>query len=144
MIIIRKPNKNELKQMYNLRWKINRKPFGLPKGSEIDNKEKNAKLVIAYENSLEQIIGSARMTLEKETCQISFVGVKEEFRKMKVGEKMMNYLHDLAKDNKYTKIYLYARKTAESFYHKLGYKSIGEYFKTKKYNIDQIKMEINF
>lgn len=141
MIEIREPTPSELEDMYLLRWKINREPFGLPRGSEIDAEEANCFRVIAFDNTSKQVVGSARWAIHSQTAEISFMGVAEEHRSKGVGARILAFIHSAAKTQKVKNIKLYARKTAESFYKKQGYISKEEYVLGAPYYQKEVTME---
>ncbi len=145
MIIVRPPTKEEYERMHLLRWEIHKQPFGLEKGSEKDDRDEKGHLIVAFDEDARQIVGSARLTpLENSTAQIQYVGIHENYCGKGIGTKIVSQLHEIAKTNGVKKVFLYARRTAEEFYQKLGYVSEGEYFNIAPYNIDEIKMEIKF
>lgn len=144
MIIIREPAKTEIEEMHLLRWSIHRKPFGLPQGTERDEKEDGAHTVIAFDDALGKIIGSARLTISTpcpdKIGEISFVGVQDVHRFQGIGMKMMKHLHQKAKDLGVQLIKLNARKSAEPFYHKLGYKSIKDFLSGPPHSAHEVHM----
>ncbi|MEK9158088.1 MAG: GNAT family N-acetyltransferase [Patescibacteria group bacterium] len=141
MITIREPLESELVEMYQLRWKLNRKPFGLAPGTEVDDKEAESHRVIVVDENTTSIIGSARLLVAKNDCEIDFVGVDESYQKQGIGRKLMEVLHNKARDLKLKKINLSARKSAEGFYKSLGYVPLEEHFCGPPYNITEVAME---
>ena len=143
MITIREPKKEELEEMYLLRWEILRKPLGLPKGTEMDDKEKSSYKVIAFDEENKKIVGSARLNIEpKNVGKVRFVCTHYSLRSQGFGRKMMDYLHQKAKELEIKKIELYARKTAEGFYHRLEYVSLEEFFSGPPYNMQEVRMRL--
>lgn len=145
MIVIKEPQPQELDEMYLLRWEINRKPFGLPKGTEVDEHKASSYKVIALDDTTNKIVGSARLIVREDNVgEVNFVGVHESYRSQGIGERLMEYLHEKAKSLGVKKILVDARKTAEKFYQKLGYESLEETFAGPPYNQQEVSMVIKF
>lgn len=79
---------------------------------------------------------------DSKTARIKSVAIMEEYRVHGLGTYLMNYIEDIARKRGYTKANLMGRVSVEGFYHKLGYKTLGEPF---DYNtIPHIEMEKEF
>lgn len=133
MILIRPPRKSERKEMYELRWRILRKPFGLPRGSELDNKEHQSHCLIAIHKVSGKIVGTARLThhqhkSKRKVAIINCVIVDPQYRRKGIGTLLLTRLHKMAKEQGYHAIVLDSRRKSEPFYRSLGYQPQGGYF----------------
>ncbi len=123
-LIIRKAaSKEELEELYDLRWKLLRKPWNQPKGSERDEKEDESYSFIAILD--DKIVGTARLHKNNEKeGQIRYLAVEKEYQKMGIGKKLMKNIEMHSINLGLESIILNARKTAEDFFEKLGYEVI--------------------
>ena len=111
---------NELEQYYDLRWRILRKPWNQPEGSEKDKIEDECIHIIAKDN--DNVIGVGRLQFNsKDEAQIRYMAVEPDYEKQGVGKKIVGALEGYVKENKRTMITLDAREPAVGFYEKLGY-----------------------
>lgn len=116
--------KKEFERYYELRWKILRKPWNQPKGSEKDELEYNSiHKMICDENN--KIIACGRLHFNTKTeAQIRYMAVEEEFQGKGIGSEILKSLEESAmkKGTKY--IVLNARGNAIKFYEKHGYRIV--------------------
>ena len=122
---IRQPiSKEEFLSMYDLRWRLLRKPWNQPKGSEIDelDKKKGESFpFIAIINDM--IVGTARFHKNSEhEGQIRYLAVDKQHSKKGIGKSLIKHIESFAKNHRITFIVLNARETAADFFKKLGYK----------------------
>lgn len=116
---------DEFAQYYHLRWKILRKPWQQPRGSEQDEQEKYAihRMIITEEGN---VLAVGR--LEKVTGQqgkIRYMAVDESTQGQGLGQQIISELEAQAIKLGMTKICLNARDDALDFYQKLGYENQG-------------------
>ena len=125
LIILRPLSKEDYELMYNLRWRILRKPWQQPKGSEKDEIEnKSHPFTVIFCNKM---VATARLHKNsEEEGQIRYLAVEEEFRNQRIGNKLVRYIEGFATCLGLKSIILNARKTAKEFFEKLDYKIIGE------------------
>lgn len=122
MIITPPKTEEEFRQYYNLRWRILRKPWNQPEGSERDKTETDCYHVIAIENKV--IYGVARLEFpETNVAQLRYMAVDESCQGQGVGRCIVTHIEQYAKDNNALKLFLNARENAVGFYEKLGYKT---------------------
>jgi ribosomal protein S18 acetylase RimI-like enzyme len=115
----------EYKRYYLLRWRILRKPWRQPLGSERDGFDGEAIHAIACEGG--KIIGVGRGHFKKpETAQIRYMAVDEKHRGLGVGSAVLKYLEEEIKKQNGKTIELNARDTAVGFYLKNGYQKAGK------------------
>lgn len=123
-LIIREPETAiELDAMFDLRWRVLRKPWDLSKGSEKDSLEEKTIQIIAIIGN--KVVGTARLQRNSpEVGQIRYMAVDPEYQRTGIGKQIILTLHQRAKQLKLKKIVLDAREPSLEFYHKLGYKII--------------------
>jgi len=129
-IIIRQPTiEKEFAEMYDLRWRILRKPWNQPVGSEKDEREEDSYHFIAILNN--KIVGTARLQENEEINgkregQIRYLAVEEEYQNKKIGRDLLAFIDWFAKNKKIAYIQINARKTASEFFIKQGYNILKE------------------
>ena len=118
---IRTPTtKEEWKKYYDLRYRLLRKPWGKPVGSEKDKMEKDS-IHAAYFKD-DQILGVCRLQKNNEqTGQVRYMAVEERTQGMGIGKKIMSYIEDKAREEGLSEIVLHARENARRFYESAGY-----------------------
>ena len=96
MEIIEPYNPKQFTDYYKFRWKLLRKPWGMPKGSEIDDFENISLHVMAVEG--EKILGVGRLTyFTTGEGQVRYMGVDEQHRNKNIGTDILEYLEIEAK-----------------------------------------------
>ncbi len=117
----------EYDQMVNLRYEIMRKPLGLSFNEEELKKEKEDILIGAFDE--EEIIGCCMITKIDHQCgRLRQMAVQKNKQGMGVGESMMAFAENIARDRGYKILMMHARDTAIGFYEKYGYKIKGDEF----------------
>ena len=110
----------EFKAYYNLRWRILRKPWGQPEGSEKDTLENECIHVIAKDGN--NIIGIGRLQFNSEhEAQIRYMAIEPAYEKQGIGKAIVANLEEQAAKKYCETIMLDAREPATGFYEKLGY-----------------------
>ncbi len=125
-LIIQRPlSKEDYSFMYDLRWRVLRKPWNQPRGSEKDDLENDSYPFIVILNN--KIVATARFhkNSEKEG-QIRYIAVEKEYRKKRIATKLIRYIEGFAISLGVSSIMLNARKTAKELFTKLDYVIIGE------------------
>lgn len=124
MITYRSPvSKEDFESYYELRWRILRKPWAQPKGSEQVETDKDSYHILAEID--DKVIGVGCIhEIEDGVGRIRFMAVDDDYQKQGIGEAMVNLLEKYAIEKKWNKVLLYAREIAVNFYLKLGYKII--------------------
>ncbi len=125
MKIISPETDDELKQYYNLRWRLLRKPWGQPEGSEkneTDNKD-HCHHIAAIEKH--KIIAVARLEFsEKQFAQLRYMAVDDLYQNQGIGGEIIKYAEQYARQKNAQQLFLNARENAVPFYQKSGYKII--------------------
>jgi N-acetylglutamate synthase-like GNAT family acetyltransferase len=125
-IKIKEPKtKKEYDAYYTLRWKILRKPWQQPRGTEKDNLETFGIHLIAFLDK--KIIGCGRGHFNNRTqAQIRWMAVDEDFRQNGVGTAILKQLEKRLVKKGAKEIILKAREKAVSLYQKQGYEIFDE------------------
>lgn len=108
---------------------------GISVEEDIDEYEKHATRVIAYQDGL--ATGTARIVYLEDAAKIGRVAVLKEFRGKSMGKKIMEFILEFLK-NKKIKAILNSQVHAQDFYKKLGFEPEGEIF--NEANIPHVKM----
>lgn len=117
----------EYEQMVKLRYEIMRKPLGLDFSDEELQKEKDDILIGAFED--EEIIGCCLLSKINNDCtRLRQMAVQKNKQGMGIGESMMQFAENIARDRGYKILMMHARETAIGFYEKYGYKTKGDEF----------------
>ena len=72
-----------------------------------------------------QVIGCARIFEEERGLIIGRIAVRKEYRGQGLGSKILEFIHEYAKNNHYSETHLHAQCRACKFYESLGYTSYG-------------------
>ena len=125
-IVYRSPvSESDLEKYYELRWRILRKPWDQPKGSEkVDTDDKSFHIMAELYG---EVVGVGCIhELEDGVGRIRFMGVDNEYQNHGIGKKIVGLLEEYAHKKEWKKIWLYAREIAWDFYINLGYKIKGD------------------
>lgn len=121
----------EYQQMVQLRMEILRKPLGLSFTEEELAMEKNDILVGAFDEDV--LIGCCLLTLQEPGClKLRQMAVQKKSQGKGIGDSILRYAENIAKDKGFKKITMHARDTAIGFYEKFGYQVIGDEFEEVK------------
>ena len=121
MILTQPKTENEFKQYYNLRWRLLRKAWKQPEGSEQDKDDDACYHVMVVVN--DKIVGIARLEFpDNTTSQLRYMAVDDAFQGKGVGRKIIEHMEQHSKDNNAHEIILNARENAVGFYENCGYK----------------------
>jgi len=117
----------EYDQMVHLRYEVMRKPLGLSFSDEELRREKEDILIGAFDE--EDIIGCCILSkMENHCTRLRQMAVQKNKQGMGIGESMMSFAENIARDKGYKIIMMHARDTAIGFYEKYGYKIKGDEF----------------
>ena len=120
-ITIKQPStQQEFEQYYHLRWRILRKPWGQPEGSEKDELENACIHFIAKDNN--HVIGIGRLQFNSgDEAQIRYMAIDADYEGHGIGRDIVEALEEQAILHHRQHIMLDAREPAVGFYEKLGY-----------------------
>ena len=117
--------KLEYDAYYYFRWKMLRKEFNQPKGTEKDKLEKDSYHVMLI-NSSKVIIGVGRIHFllnnSIKIAQIRYMAIHKDFQFKGFGTIILKELESYAKKNNINNIFLHSRSSAIEFYKKNEYK----------------------
>lgn len=100
---------------------------GVSEALEMDGLDDQATLILVKMNN--QPIGCARYRLLDSYIKVERVGVLKEYRSKGIGQAIMSFIEqEIASSSPILTIKLHAQDHAIEFYHRLGYKDIGEPF----------------
>jgi len=118
---IRQPkNKEELEQCLGLRYRILRKAWGQPRGSERDEEDKTSFHIAAFDCG--RAIGTGRLQmLSPRLARIRYMAVDESWRGRGTGAAMLAALEGEARSRGASRVTLNAREGAVRFYEERGY-----------------------
>jgi predicted GNAT family N-acyltransferase len=124
IIEIRTPNSDvEWQNYYDLRYRILRKPWNQPLGSERNEGDATGIHLAIFENRIIKAV--ARLDISGgHTGQVRFVAVETNEQGKGFGQLIMKESEKISKERGDRKMILHARETALNFYHKLGYKLV--------------------
>jgi N-acetylglutamate synthase-like GNAT family acetyltransferase len=127
LIEIKSPKtRDEFKAYYDLRFKVLREPWGLPRGTEKDDYEPISQHFMAIDDKTGEIVGCVKL-FEKETGQawMSHLAVASSRQHQGIGKQLMDYMEQLARSQEYKKIGCLARLNTTKYFEKAGYKISG-------------------
>ena len=120
-------NSAEYRQMVALRYEILRKPLGLEFQPEELEREKEDILIGSFDE--DELLGCCLLTrLDKETVKLRQMAVQNNLQGKGIGELIVHFAENLARDRGYRVITMHARDSARGFYEKLGYEVVGDGF----------------
>ena len=126
MLITEPTSEKDFELYYDLRWRILRKPWDQPKGSEKDDLEDKAiHIMVCNEDRIPIGVGRAHFNSSEE-AQIRFMAVEEEWQGRGVGGMILSKLEEKIKEKFAKYIVLNARDIAIDFYEKHGYEIVKE------------------
>ena len=114
-------------QMVQLREEILRRPLGLSFTPEQLEAEKDDILIGAFDEG--KILGCCILTeVAPDTVKLRQMAVSNKLQHMGIGYTIMQFAENLARDNRFEKIIMHARKDSIHFFEKLGYEVMSEPF----------------
>lgn len=113
--------------MVKLRYEIMRKPLGLEFTDDELQREKDDVLIGAFED--DKIIGCCLLTKIDNSCtRLRQMAVLKNHQGMGIGESMMQFAENIARDKGFKTMTMHARETAIGFYERYGYTIKGDEF----------------
>jgi len=118
-------------QMVQLRLEILRKPLGLSFTNDELDKEKNDILIAAFDE--DQMLGCCILTkIDDRRIRLRQMAVQKKLQGKGIGESIISFAENIARDKGYKILMMHARDTAIGFYEKFGYTIKGEQFEEVK------------
>ena len=110
---------------FDLRWRILRKPWHQPRGSERDPLDSKAfHLIILGDDGSALAVGRLQLNSPEE-AQVRYMAVDPAHQGSGLGRKILEALEKRARDQGVKQIVLNARENAVGFYTRQGYKALG-------------------
>ena len=126
MIIIEPTSGKDFELYYDLRWRILRKPWNQPKGSEKDELEdKSVHVMVCNKERIPIGVGRAHFNSNEE-AQIRYMAVEEKWQGKGIGKMVLNTLEERVTKQGAKYIVLNSRDIAIKFYEKNGYQIVKE------------------
>ena len=114
----------EYQHMVTLRFEIMRKPLGLSFSTEELAKEKNDILIGAFDE--DEMTGCCILTdISSGSVKLRQMAVLKNMQGKGIGEMIIQFAENIARDKGYRTLTMHARDTAIGFYEKYGYKVEG-------------------
>ena len=124
---IRSPESEaEFVAYYELRWRVLRKPWGQPSGSERDELDAAATHVAGYDEAKRLVCVGRLHAVENGVGQVRYMAVEGPLRGRGFGQAVLDELEHLAKRQGMKRMILDAREAAEGFYLRNGYVATGD------------------
>ena len=115
------------KKMIALRNQLLREPLGLSFSAAELAKEKDDILIAAFDE--DEMIGCCVLSkIDKDNLRLRQMAVSKFKQHRGIGESILNFTENIARDKGYKNIMMHARNTAISFYEKFGYEIKGPEF----------------
>ncbi|MCW8910015.1 MAG: GNAT family N-acetyltransferase [Gammaproteobacteria bacterium] len=122
MKIISPETDEDFEKYFELRWRILRKPWNQPLGSERDDDEDISFHLMAIEKN--KAIGVARLQFINETtAQLRYMAVDKDAEGHGTGRSIIEAMETYARNHNVSTIMLHARENAVEFYKKTGFKT---------------------
>jgi ribosomal protein S18 acetylase RimI-like enzyme len=113
--------------MVQLRYEIMRKPLGLSFTEEELKSEKDDILIGSFED--DEILGCCLITkIDNQSARLRQMAVLKNRQGLGIGESMMQFAENIARDRGFRILTMHARETAIGFYERYGYKTCGDEF----------------
>jgi predicted GNAT family N-acyltransferase len=114
-------------QMVDLRMNILRKPLGLTFTKEELEKEKNDILIGSFDE--DQMLGCCILSkIDERSIRLRQMAVQKNLQGKGIGESIISFAENIARDKGYKILMMHARDTAIGFYEKYGYVVKGDQF----------------
>lgn len=123
MIVIKSPaTRDDFKAYYDLRYRVLREPWGLPRGTEKDDYEPISQHFIAVNGETGELVGCVKI-FEREAgvAWVSHLAVSEKQQRTGVGKMLLTYVEDLARSQGFTRIGCLSRLNTTDYFAQAGY-----------------------
>ncbi len=134
----------ELASYYDLRWRVLRKPWDQPRGSERDDLDQNAyKLMFQAPDGSAVAVGRLHFNSPEE-AQVRYMAVDPNYERFGLGGRILEALEAEARKKGARTIVLNSRDQAIGFYEKHGYTLSGEAGPLFGGRVQHMRMKKNF
>jgi len=126
----------------DLRHTVLFEPFGIPRLDEWNDTDPASHHLVAFED--DRAIAYARLIVhEDDAPQVRQVAVEARLQRGGVGTALMREVARHAQEMGFKRIHLYARVSAEAFYHRLGYVTVSDDpFPYGRTGVPHVRMEL--
>jgi predicted GNAT family N-acyltransferase len=119
-------NDAEWESYYELRYQVLRAPWGQPRDSKGSDEDVPMVHAMIADHRKRAVAVGRLLILSPTEGQIRSMATAEDMRGQGLGQQIIRYLEQAARDAGITVITINARKDAIPFYEKLGYERVGE------------------
>ncbi len=123
-------------EIRNVRFTVFVEEQQVPESIEIDDRDQECIHVLAFDR--DEPIGTGRIDMAK-LGRVGRLAVLAANRGQGVGTAIVEFLHDIAKQNELDSVWLHAQTVALPFYEKLGYQVVSDPF--FEANIEHVTMQ---
>jgi predicted GNAT family N-acyltransferase len=134
-----KPDSSTFQRVLDFRYKNFFEPFKLGRGIVEDELDPISIHIAATTNG--EIVGYVRVTLGSQDAQLSQMAVEISARKKGLGKELLDKALERVKEAGIKRVSLNSRLNGLKFYQKMGFKSVGEVFSSKKSGLLHMRME---
>jgi len=123
MIVIKSPvTRDDFKAYYDLRYKVLREPWGLPRGSEKDDYEPISQHFMAVNDETGELLGCVKL-FEKEpgVAWVSHLAISDRHQRKGIGKLLLAHVEKVAREAGDTRIGCLSRLNTTDYFKKSGY-----------------------
>ncbi len=125
MKVVKPESEKEFELYFDLRYKILRKPWEQPRGSERDDEDETSFHRMIIEDSTKEAVAVGRLQFNsKDEAQIRYMAVADNYQGEGIGSKIVTALEEIAMEKGAGWIILQARENAVQFYQSNGYEIV--------------------
>jgi len=118
--------REEYKAYYDLRFKVLREPWGLPRGTEKDDYEPISQHFMAVDDQTGEILGCAKLFEKEEgVAWLSHLAVATQHQRKGIGKLLVEHIEAVARSEGYKRIGSLSRLNTTDYFEKAGYKISG-------------------
>jgi N-acetylglutamate synthase-like GNAT family acetyltransferase len=123
MIVIKSPHtRDEFKSYYDLRYKVLREPWGLPRGTEKDDYEPISQHFAAIDEETGEMLGCVKL-FEKEpgVAWFSHLAVADSHQRKGIGKLLLANVEKIARKQGFTRMGCLSRLNTTDYFERAGY-----------------------
>jgi len=111
-------------EVSDLRHRVLFLPFGIPRVDEWNDLDPASHHLVFFDDG--RPVAYARMIVDGDSAQVRQVAVDDQRQRTGVGTELMHEVLDRARVMGLGSVHLYARVSAEPFYHRLGFLTVSD------------------